>query len=187
MTALLAAYYNVRTKEVHKLPPQFIVKLGKTPGTTLIPSLQGLTDVKKGRVKTLNYFVTGDSTGWMRTEIFTEIVETYLEIISPMLSSSEKQVLIVLDIHASHKDEQFLEMVENKKNVLLAYVAPGMTSKTQVMDVVANKPYKEALRKSVREERMQERCTRAKRRRRRRRRTIKNKLILKAQNFIISH
>eukprot|EP00760_Papus_ankaliazontas_P026777 PhM_4_TR3073/c1_g3_i3/m.102577 len=76
------------------IQPEFIVKLGKTPGTTLIPSLQGLTDVKKGRVKTLNYFVTGNSTGWMRTEIFTEIVETYLEIISPMLSSSEKQVLI---------------------------------------------------------------------------------------------
>ena len=49
--------------------------------------------------------------------------------------------MLVLDVHSSHKEDAFLtEMALH--NISLTYIEPGMTGKTQVHDLVINKPFK---------------------------------------------
>ena len=69
------------------------------------------------------------------------LVPYRLETIDRLSLPTDQKVILILDLHYSHKDAAVLaHMREN--NILPVYIPAGCTDLHQVCDVVINKPYK---------------------------------------------
>lgn len=101
-------------------------------------------------------FYTHTKSHWQTPESFEEWVTKVLlpyklKIIRQQQLPPEQRMILLLDLHYSHKDDKISLPCLAKYNIIPVYTPAGCTDIIQVLDVYCNKPFKSAVRKAFRD------------------------------------
>ena len=131
ITALLAI-----TKAGDTLPPQLIYT-GKTDRS-----------LPKHVIFPAGWDITCNASHWSTEETMLRYVDTvlkpYIQYVRNRLEKPDQKALLILDVFAAHRVATVMRKVEDAGFVLL-YVPAACTDKLQPLDLLINKPFKEAL------------------------------------------
>jgi hypothetical protein len=73
----------------------------------------------------------------------TKVLVPYrLAIIDHLSLPADQKMILILDLHYSHKDAAVLAHMRENNIILPVYIPAGCTDLHQVCDVIINKPYK---------------------------------------------
>jgi hypothetical protein len=125
------------------LPPQLIFK-GKT------------TKCHPKEPPPSNGYYTQTESHWQTPQSFKEWIEKVIvpyrtKTIEELKLVQTQKLLLILDLHYSHKDKVSALEVMERNNIVPVFIPAGCTDKLQVLDVCCNRPFKCAARKAFRD------------------------------------